>query len=350
MEPIRWEPKKWHQAYHNIPFPCWAICLAGEGEERHEGMRDSIIFYRSFYDAIKDLPAEQQVDCFHAIMDYALDGKEPEGSGIEKTVFMLVQPQIDINNQRYVNGMKGGRPRRKVEYHQETAERKPSGKQAETKVEPRTNQIGTKPEPKDNQTETTAEPRNNQTETEPEPNVNDNDNGNVNDNGNDKTERKDPRVCACVREGCASEAVTGILGNGSQLGQGNEKPEPGMQFSAFWESYPKQVERQMAFQEYLSLLKNTQGLDEDSLIQAARNYAEACQIRKTAERFIKYPANWLVDGTWMDYMPPVYRKPEAEDKPRKQESNQFLAFQQRGYSQKEYQTMERRLLGRAGDG
>ena len=43
-------------------------------------MRDSTVFYRSFFEAVKDLPAEQFKACVSAIMEYALDGKEPESS------------------------------------------------------------------------------------------------------------------------------------------------------------------------------------------------------------------------------------------------------------------------------
>ena len=76
-------------------------------------MRDSVVFYRSFVDAIRDLPGDQFKDCALAILDYGLDGKEPEGIGIEKTVFYMARPQIDANNRRYENGSKGGRPKTK---------------------------------------------------------------------------------------------------------------------------------------------------------------------------------------------------------------------------------------------
>lgn len=58
-------------------------------------MRDSVVFYRSFADAIRGLPPDQFKACAMAIIDYALDGIEPEGSGIEKTVFCMAKPQID---------------------------------------------------------------------------------------------------------------------------------------------------------------------------------------------------------------------------------------------------------------
>ena len=41
-------------------------------------MRDSFVFYRSFYDAIKDLPRDVQGEIYTAIMEYSLYGKETE--------------------------------------------------------------------------------------------------------------------------------------------------------------------------------------------------------------------------------------------------------------------------------
>lgn len=73
-------------------------------------MRDSVVFYRSFYDAIKDLPDDQLAKSFKAIMEYGLNGNEPDTNGLEKTIYLLTKPQIDANNKRYLNGTKGGRP------------------------------------------------------------------------------------------------------------------------------------------------------------------------------------------------------------------------------------------------
>ena len=69
--------------------------------------RESMVFYDSFFEAIKDLPAEQFKDCACAILGYGLKGEIPETSGVEKSVFILVKPQIDKNNQRWNNAKKG---------------------------------------------------------------------------------------------------------------------------------------------------------------------------------------------------------------------------------------------------
>lgn len=39
--------------------------------------RDSFVFYRSFFEAIKRMPPDVQTEVYPAIVEYALDGKEP---------------------------------------------------------------------------------------------------------------------------------------------------------------------------------------------------------------------------------------------------------------------------------
>lgn len=90
-------------------------------------MRDSVVFYRSFYEAMKELPETDQAAIYNALFAYALDGEEPQLSGVQSAVFKLMRPSIDSNNQRYENGCKGGRPK--------------------TKTEPNRNQNRTKPKP-----------------------------------------------------------------------------------------------------------------------------------------------------------------------------------------------------------
>lgn len=109
-------------------------------------MRDSFIFYRSFYEAIKELPVENQLNVYSALFEYGLNHEEIELTGIEKAIFSLIKPQLDANQNKYENGCKGGRPK------------------------------------KENQTKTKSKPKENQAETKQEPNVNDNVNDNDNDN------------------------------------------------------------------------------------------------------------------------------------------------------------------------
>ena len=76
-------------------------------------MRDSFIFYRSFYEAIKDLPQKDFSECIRAICEYGLNGQIVEVSGkMSKVAMTLILPQLEANYKRYANGNKGGRPKK----------------------------------------------------------------------------------------------------------------------------------------------------------------------------------------------------------------------------------------------
>ena len=68
-------------------------------------MRDSIVFYRSFYEAIKELPKETQAEVYTAIFEYSLDFNLLELNGLSKTIFTLIKPQLDANIKKYKNGL-----------------------------------------------------------------------------------------------------------------------------------------------------------------------------------------------------------------------------------------------------
>ena len=70
-------------------------------------MRDSFIFYRSFFEATKTLTTEQAADLYYAICSYALDRKELELDNVQKALFSLIKPQLDANHKRWENGLKG---------------------------------------------------------------------------------------------------------------------------------------------------------------------------------------------------------------------------------------------------
>lgn len=100
-------------------------------------MRDSIIFYRSFYEAIDELPLEMQAKVYKAIFEYSLNFKELTLEGLPKTIFTLIKPQLDANNKRFENGKKGGRKLDKNNQNRTKTEPKP--KQEESKTEANNN-------------------------------------------------------------------------------------------------------------------------------------------------------------------------------------------------------------------
>ena len=122
-------------------------------------MRDSFIFYRSFFEAAEDLCPEEKCAMFDAICDYALNFKEPSLEGTPKLAFRLIKPQLDANIARFNNGQKGGRPSSK-----------------KTKPKPKRNQTKTKVKPNHNLDETKHKPLTAFGSTTLKPNVNVNDN------------------------------------------------------------------------------------------------------------------------------------------------------------------------------
>lgn len=75
--------------------------------------RESFIFYRSFYEAIRCMPSDVQAEIYPAICEYALFGKLPKNlSEVAKGMFTLIKPNIDVNTARFENGKKGGRKSR----------------------------------------------------------------------------------------------------------------------------------------------------------------------------------------------------------------------------------------------
>lgn len=71
--------------------------------------RDSFIFYKSFYEAITNLPKDIKLEVLTAVIEYALFGRLPDNlKPFAKGMFTLMKPNIDANNTRRENGAKGG--------------------------------------------------------------------------------------------------------------------------------------------------------------------------------------------------------------------------------------------------
>lgn len=68
-------------------------------------MRDSAIFYRSFYEAIDNLPSRSQKEqVYSAIFDFIFKNIEPQLKGNSLSVWILIKPQLIANQIRYENG------------------------------------------------------------------------------------------------------------------------------------------------------------------------------------------------------------------------------------------------------
>lgn len=233
-------------------------------------MRESMVFYRSFYESVEDLPPEEFKSAVMAILGYGLDGKCEEVSGVSKSILALVKPQIDKNNKRYENSLKGGR--------------KSTGNQTETKHEPNANQVETKPKPNRNQTETKSKP---------------NDNVNVNDNVNEKDNKKH----LCTAEAAAL-------------------------FERLWKLYPvKKGKGQVSDTQKKKLL----AIGEPALLKAIERYR--AELAKDSGWRRPQNGSTFFNSGYVDYLDANFApdKP-APRKASSGAQNKFCNFEQRNYN------------------
>lgn len=70
--------------------------------------RESFIVYKSFYGLIKLLPEKERVKMFEAIFDFGFDETIPTFKNeTSKAIWQSIYPQLNANNRRYENGIKG---------------------------------------------------------------------------------------------------------------------------------------------------------------------------------------------------------------------------------------------------
>ena len=68
--------------------------------------REQFTFYRSYYEALKNLPKRDQTAVLMAVIGYALDEDEPSLSGVPLSVFTLIRPTLDSGRNKAKNRMK----------------------------------------------------------------------------------------------------------------------------------------------------------------------------------------------------------------------------------------------------
>lgn len=122
--------------------------------------RESMIFYASWWESIKELPVVVRNEVLNAIVEYGIEGVMTSEQGqMTKAIMALIKPQIDANNVRWENGCRGGAP------------------------------VGNQNARKNNQETTEKQPKT--TEKQPKTTYNDNVNVNDNVNDNDKESERD---------------------------------------------------------------------------------------------------------------------------------------------------------------
>lgn len=74
-------------------------------------MPDTFVFYKSYYEAMKQLPEEQALQLFCILCDYVFEGKLPQETGLCQMAFLLMKPTVDAACKRHEQAKAAGRAR-----------------------------------------------------------------------------------------------------------------------------------------------------------------------------------------------------------------------------------------------
>ena len=105
--------------------------------------RKQFTWYRSYYDALKELPAEEFRDIVLAICAYALDGEEPELSGVARAIFTLIRPTLEVGRSKAENR---SRAEQTSLYAEQTGNKPEQTKNKPEQTQNKRKQPGNKPE------------------------------------------------------------------------------------------------------------------------------------------------------------------------------------------------------------
>ena len=211
-------------------------------------LRESFVFYKSFRIAIENLPPENQLNATRFIINYWLYGIEPDKAidPIAYAIFVMARPQIDANNKRYINWLKGWRP--KIDW--------------ESKEKPKVNQQW----------------------IDEKPNVNVNVNENVNENENVKQKKHNN-----------NKEEEEELNKNKKI---HKRIEYSDLFEEFRKVYPKKKSKQQARTAWNNAIKWWN--DPTLIIKKAWDYATEIKLKRVEERYVKFAQWWLNDWRYDD--------------------------------------------------
>lgn len=96
--------------------------------------REQFTFYRSYYEALKDLPEKERAKVLFAILDYALDEQTPnELTGVCSACFKLIRPTLDSGRIKAAN--RKNKTKTNEEQNENETETKPEQKRKEKEGE-----------------------------------------------------------------------------------------------------------------------------------------------------------------------------------------------------------------------
>ena len=63
-------------------------------------------FYKSYYEALKEIPEKDKKDVIFAMINYVFEDKKPKLKGVNKVIWALIEPNLDKSKNKS-NGNSG---------------------------------------------------------------------------------------------------------------------------------------------------------------------------------------------------------------------------------------------------
>ena len=133
----------------------------------------------------------------------------------------------------------------------------------------------------------------------------------------------------CIHDGYSME--TQVRLGKDRLDKNNISVDYEAEFERLWERYPRKQGKKDALRHYIASRKN--GTEYETISNGLDNYIAYVTASKTETRYIKQGSTWFCQHCWDD----EYQITEPTVK------NKFNNFEQRGYSDMDYEVIERMM-------
>ena len=211
--------------------------------------RNQFTFYRSYYEALKNLPQKDQTKVFMAVCAYALDDEPPTLSGVPLSVFTLIRPTLDSGRNKALNRQNKTKTNKEQTKNKRTTNKEQNGKEKE----------------KENEREKEGE---------------------VESEGEGENDSSTPDTLL----------TSGILPPSSGAERTPSKREE--RFDRFWKAYPRKVGKGAALKVWEKL--NPSEELTQRMIDAVQRQRQSQQWTRDNGQYIPHPTTWLNQGRWED--------------------------------------------------
>jgi len=215
--------------------------------------KKAFTFFRSYYEAAKELTDKQRLAFYDAIIQYGIDGEERDLKGVAKAMFALVKPTLDKSQARAAAGSKGGK----------------------SKGEANDEQTPSKPQAKPEQT--------------------------ASDISEDKDKDLGLRITDVDVDKDGDKDTPPLPPTGGN-GAGTVAPPAPPPFDQFWSAYPKKVGKEAARKAWNKIKPSAALLRK--ILDAIESAKQSEQWQREKGRYIPNPATWLNQGRWDDELTP----------------------------------------------